>query len=98
LQRRLRPDVPGRLASCSFVKRLIDRHRSHMKTTGTNDHGVSNRWLSSSPLEFLVTGVSLILDHSDVSRGLHWCYFPFGCLGQLFELTFLPASLEGPTP
>jgi len=50
------------------------------------------------PLGIPVGGISLILDDPDVSRGRSWCVFPFGCLSQLFELTFVPASPEGTAP
>ena len=64
-----------------------------------------SRWVGFLPLKILVPSVSLILDSvslilddPDVSRGRSWRYVPFGCLGQLFELTFLPTSPEGAAP
>ena len=46
----------------------------------------------------LVSRVMLILDDPDVSRDRPWCYLPFGGLGQLFKLTFLPTSSKGSAP
>jgi len=88
----------ARLTSCSFAKRLINRHGSNVKATGTTWRRVSNRRVDFLSLEILVPKVILILDDSDVSRGHSWCYVSFGCLGQLFELTFLPTSPEAATP
>ena len=69
-----------------------------MKATGPNLRRVGDRRLGFLLLEILGTCVGLILDNSDVSRGRRWRYFLFGCLGQLFELTLLPTSLEWATP
>jgi hypothetical protein len=88
----------GAACFCSFVKRLINRHGSHVKASGTTLRSVSNRRVGSLSLEILAPSLVLILDNSDASRGRSWCYLSFGCLSQLFELTFLPTSLKGTTP
>jgi hypothetical protein len=77
---------------------LIDRHRSDVKATGTNWHGVHSWWLRFVIFDTLITGCSLILDHSDVSRAGHWLDVWIGRLGQLFELPFLSPSSERAAP
>ena len=88
----------GAACLCSFVERLINRHGSHTKAAGTTLRSLSNWRVGFLSLEILVLSIILILDNSDVSRGRSCCCLSFGCLGQLFELTFLPTSLKGTTP
>jgi hypothetical protein len=83
---------------CSFVERLFDWHGSHMKATRTTWWSVGRRSVGLWSREILVPGIILIFDDPDVSRGRPRRYVSFGRLGQLFELTFLPTSLEGATP
>jgi hypothetical protein len=93
-----RPVRTTLLALCSFSKRLIDRHGSYMKATCRTQWRVSNRRVGFLSLKIPIPRINLILDHFDVRRRRGWCYVSFGCLGQLFELAFLPTSPEGATP
>jgi hypothetical protein len=69
-----------------------------MKATGATLRRVSIWRVGFLSLEILVPNIILILDNPDVSRGRSWGFLSFGFLGQLFELTFLPSSLEGAAP
>ena len=81
----------------SVAKRLVDRHGSHVKATGTTLQTIIGRWVGLSRRQILVPRVDLI-DDSDVSRGRSRRAVPFGHLSQLFELTPLSPAPETATP
>jgi hypothetical protein len=82
----------------SFAQRLINRYGSHMEAPRTTLRSVGSWRVGFWFLETLISRILLILDDPDVGRGRSWRCLSFRCLGQLFELTFLPTSLEGTTP
>lgn len=69
-----------------------------MKAAGASVERISHRCFEFFGLEVCVPRVGLILNDPDVRGGRGRYDFPLGCLGQLFELTFFPTSLERATP
>ena len=94
----LRPGLSDSFVARSFADRLVDRYGSHMEATDANLRRFLTGRVGFSTLDVFGPRVALIVENSDVSRGRSRGHSTRGRLGQLFELTSLPASSERATP